>query len=324
MIESGTLVPGISAQDFQLPPGTALRYERPDPALAHLFSSYAVLDSVEIDPPRPRAWQLPSWGQIWIILTDEAVTMQIGNRSYDLFGTTVLMGVTSHAQPTTARGGVSIVISLSPLGWARLFGPTAEAHRDRITPLARLLPEPWTRDLVNRLHASDRGRDVKAILDDFLLTHLPPPHRDEPLIARILPLLNSEGSDLAHAARTIGIDVRTLRNLTKRYFGFPPKLLQIRARFLSMLVELMLGDRALGAPLPSFYHDASHFLRDAQRFLGTTPRRFLKEYLDYTTAALRARKLVIGSPLPVFDPAPTIADDVSASRRTRGNMEMSA
>jgi hypothetical protein len=303
MIESGSQTPGISAHDFGLPPGTALRYEQPDPTLRHLFPSYVVLDSEAVHPQPPPAWQLPTWAQIWIVLTDGPITVRIGNRRYDPLGSTILMGVTSRAMPTTAHGGVSIVIDVSPLGWVRLFGPSAQKLCDRITPLGELLPAAWIDELVTSLHASDRARDVKGVLDDWLLRHLPPPGRDEPIVAKIVALLADQSvTDLAGAAEAAGIGIRSLRRLTKRYFGFPPKLLMIRTRFMAVLVSMMLDETRKGA-VPAMYHDAPHFNRDGRRFLGMTPRRFLALPSPYTVAALRARKLVIGQGLAILDPA---------------------
>ena len=45
MIESGSLTPGIDPAMFGLAPGSALRYEIPDPRLAAFVSDYHVLDS---------------------------------------------------------------------------------------------------------------------------------------------------------------------------------------------------------------------------------------------------------------------------------------
>ena len=42
-------------------------------------------------------------------------------------------------------------------------------------------------------------------------------------------------------------------------------------------------------------HDASHFLRDADRFLGTTPRRFLVHSTALLEASVRARAAALGA-----------------------------
>lgn len=305
MIESGSHTAGISSTAFGLPTGTAIRYERPDPALEPLFPSYAVLDSdlSMLDPGRPPEWMLPGWAQIWVMLTAGPISVQIGNRSYDPLKSAVLYGVTSRAMPTKASGGTTVVVDVSPLGWARLFGPAAEGLRDQITPLSDVLPAGWVADLVEALQASDHALDVKGILDDFLLSHLPQPNRDEPIIAKVMTLLVDDNTmDLTLAAEAAGINARSLRRLSKRYFGFPPKLLMMRSRMIRAVVAKLLDrDQDAENTLPRFYHDMSHFNRDGRRFLGMTPRRFQAMAVPYLRAALRARELVIGVTTPALD-----------------------
>lgn len=303
MIVSGSHSAGIDAADFRLPPGTALRYEQPALPLRRFFPSYVVLDSVALDPAGRSQWMLPAWGQIWIVLTDGQISVGIGNRHYQRLGTANVYGVTSRAMPVTSHGGVTIAIDVSPLGWARLFGATAKELSDRVTPLDHVLPPEWVEDLLRAMHASDRCFDVKAVLDGFLASRLPPPHADENTIRQIMELLaDPELTSLSDAAARIGIDGRTLCRLTKRFFGFPPKLLMMRYRFLRAFFDMYLdGDPVDRNGLPPGYFDASHFNRDGQRFLGMTPKRFAKLDLPYLRAALRARMLVCGSPTPALD-----------------------
>ncbi|MEG3123572.1 helix-turn-helix domain-containing protein [Sphingomonas sp. GB1N7] len=303
MIESGTHTPGISAADFGLPPHTALRYERPAPALRDHLTSYAVLDSEAIDPNGTSEWMLPGWAQIWIVITDGPISVAIGNRRYDPLPTAILYGVTSRAMPVTAHGGVSIAIDVSPLGWARLFSDRADLLRDRVTPLEQVLPTAWVEELVTLIRDSDRSLQVKDLLDGFFLKHMAVPHPDEPQIAQVMALIVDHNTrDLATAAAAIGIGLSTLRRLSNRYFGFPPKTLMMRARFLGSLLSMMKRpDRSDYALLSPAYHDASHFIRDGKRFLGMTPRRFIALDKPYLDAALRARRLVLGASTPSLD-----------------------
>lgn len=295
MIESGSHTPGVSAADFGLPAGTAIRYERPDPALASLFPAYAVLDSDPAVYGRPGSWMMPSWAQIWIVLTGQPVGVTIGNRRYDRLGGAILYGVTSKAMPVTAQGGVTVAVEVSPMGWARHVAAGADRLRDRVTPLGEVLPPDRVDELVAALHHSDRDRAVKSILDAFFLRHLPPPHPHEAMIERLWTLIADGTVPNPAVAERLGLGQRALLHLSKRYFGFPPKLLLMRSRFVRGLASAMLADDDAGATnVPPGYHDASHFLRDADRFLGMTPRRFLAMDQPYLRAALRARRLAIG------------------------------
>lgn len=305
MIVSGSHTPGVDAADFRLPAGTALRFEQPAEPLRDVLSSYAVLDSDPAVQSGLGTWILPGWARLWVILAAKPLDVTMRNRNYAALGSVMLFGVTSKAMPAATYGGVSVVVDIGPLAWARLFAPSAELLGDRITPLNQLLPEAWCNDLVARITRLDCGLQVKAVLDGFFTERLPPPHPDEPLIARIAALLADEAThDLAGAAAQIGIGPRALLGLTKRYFGFPPKILSMRTRFLRALTTMLLdSDASNFAAIPAGYHDSSHFIRDANRFLGMTPRRFLALPMPYTRATLRARKLMIGAAMSSLDRA---------------------
>jgi AraC-like DNA-binding protein len=307
MIESGSLTPGVSADMFGLPPHTALRYEQPAAALQNLITSYVVLDSDDL-PGGQGEWMLPAWAQMWFILTDGPITVTIGNRRYDPMPKAALYGVTSRAMPVQSHGGVTVGVDLTALGWARLIDRPAEQFRDRVTPLREVIPPVIVAEIVDRLRGSDRSLQVKGILDDIFLRCMAVPHRDEPTIAKVMALI-TDGTvdDVATVAARLGIDGYELRRVSRRYFGFPPKTLMMRGRFLRRFVPmLMSADRTRGVAVPKGYHDASHFLRDANRFLGMTPRRFLAIDTPYLNAALRARAIVLGAATPTLDAAPPL------------------
>ncbi|QQV77762.1 hypothetical protein H5J25_03005 [Sphingomonas aliaeris] len=302
MIQSGTLTPGIDPADFRLPEGTALRYERPDAALRPLLPSYAVLDPDPTVFKGPNAWMLPGWAQLWIILTPAPVAVAVRSKTVPL-GKAMVFGGTSQAMPTTSHGGVSIVVDISPQGWARLFDTSAEDFRDKITPLDQLGLSSWGQELGALLHGSDRAEQVKGLLDAFFLRRLPPPHRDEEKIALITAALSNESiSDSRALADVLGLPPRAVLGLTMQHFGHGPKVLMRRTRFLRVLADMVMADEVPNfAATPPGYHDVPHFLRDASLFLGITPRRFLAMEMPYLKAALRARTLVLGAPLPLLD-----------------------
>lgn len=305
MIESGTHVPGVSAEQFGLPPNTALRLEQPTADLSSFFTDYHVFDSEPEQWPHVVNRSLPAWPMIRIILADAPIKLRIGDTSYDPMPVASLYGTTSRMMEMTTHGGVTIGAGLTPLGWARLFPRKhADAYRDRVVPLAELIPADRVEALVARLRASDRGPAVKAILDDFLHAQLGPPHRAEPLIRELLGLiLDPEIDDLTGAAERIGIDSTRLRRLSTRYFGFPPKSLLIRTRFLQSLIRLIEEGERGYADIAEAYFDASHFIRDSRRFLGVTPRQFLalSDQIAYFRAIVRARRLVFGAALQALD-----------------------
>lgn len=195
------------------------------------------------------------------------------------------------------HGGVTIGAGLSPLGWARLIPLSADRLRDRIVPLDSVLPAAHVAAVRERLNRSDRGPAVKSILDAFFLGLIGDEHSDEPVIRALLALIADDATvDLSAAAADSGIDSDRLRRVANRYFGFPPKTLLIRTRFLRSLLKAW--DHVEGVDsrrIVPTYHDTSHFLRDANRFLGMTPKRFAAMETTYLKICLRARAAVLGA-----------------------------
>ena len=104
---------------------------------------------------------------------------------------------------------------------------------------------------------------------------------------------------------SLGMPAHTLRRLSTRHFGFPPKLLLLRARFLRSFVRMVLAGDVLDYSLiASSYHDVSHFLRDAGSFLGTTPKRFMAQPTTFLQGALHARAAALGAPAQVLHAIP--------------------
>lgn len=104
----------------------------------------------------------------------------------------------------------------------------------------------------------------------------------------------------------VGTDSARLRRLALRHFGLTPKLLFRRTRFLRSFLQLWQGgDIENYRAIDQSYFDASHFLRDAYTFLGTTPRRFLQQPHAFLAGSVRARAAVLGAPTQALHGART-------------------
>ena len=80
LIESGSHTPGVSAADFALPPGTALRIEQPAEALRALLPAYSVLDSDVARGAATRSLLLPGRAMLWLRLGPVPIGVTVGNR----------------------------------------------------------------------------------------------------------------------------------------------------------------------------------------------------------------------------------------------------
>lgn len=295
MSEGGTEKPGIPRHVFAMPPGLSIRYDEPDGRIADSITGYHVYAADTADERVD--WFLPGTANIRISLDAGPIALTIRRRTYSPMPAAVLFGPTSQAMRAVTHGGTMIGIGVSALGWARLFARAASDYRDRLVPLEDMLGETLVGELVETLAATDRDRLVKPALDAFFARKLGPPHADAPQIRRLMALILDERTDvLATVAAEMGLPTHTLRRLSARHFGFPPKLLLLRARFLRSFTQLLAaGDPFDYSKVASSYFDASHFLRDARAFLGTTPRRFMAQPTDFLRASLRARAAVLGA-----------------------------
>lgn len=168
-------------------------------------------------------------------------------------------------------------IGLMPLGWARFIGQPAGDHANliadghrhasfsRFVPLADSLT----------LRAEDEADELARIIACF--EAIPPIDPDEE--ARILTihaaLVDPDLATVGEMVERIGTSQRTVERICLRHFGFPPKLLLRRQRFMRSLAQFML-DRSrkwIGA-IDEHYHDQAQFVRDFREFMGMSPRQY--------------------------------------------------
>lgn len=110
---------------------------------------------------------------------------------------------------------------------------------------------------------------------------------------------------VADLAARPGVAVRSVERLSRRTFGFAPKLLLRRQRFLRSLERFLLDPDLtwLGA-LDCHYHDQSHFVRDFRRFMGMYPSDYARKSEPLLAAAAQARMAVAGHAMQrLHDPA---------------------
>lgn len=304
MIAGGTEKPGVPPSIFRMPEGLSIRYDQPAPELGDAITGYHVYASTL--PGEQEDWFLPGTANVRVTLDAGPITYTVRRRTYHPLPDVALFGPTSQAMRAITRGGTMIGFGVSALGWSRLFPGSASDYANRAVPLGNLVSPAFVDDLRRTLAATDREHGVKPALDAFLARHLRPPHRDAVLIRQLMALLGDERiGTLSQLAAELGVPGHTLRRIAVRHFGFPPKLLLLRARFIRSFTRLVReGDVLAYSLIDRSYYDASHFLRDARTFLGTTPRRFMARPTTFLTASLRARNAVLGAPSQVLHPFP--------------------
>jgi AraC-like DNA-binding protein len=298
VIVGGTHVPGVPASVFGGLPHTALRLEMPDPRVIDFVSDYYVLDSAGPEVMGAVEWAMPGSANLRFFFGARPYNVRIGARIFDPVPVSALYGPTGRALRFETFGDITVGMGITPLGWARLFRRPAYQFCDRVVPITDAIPGDFGARLRDVIARTDMDLGVKAALDAFFLSELGEQTPDEPVIRRLMALIVDETVDvLAEIAERVGLTPQQLRALSLRYFGFPPKRLLRRARFLRSLMRMYASEGEPDYSLRSHsYFDASHFLRDSEAFLGTTPRRFMAMQTPFLRQILRARTAVFGVP----------------------------
>lgn len=181
---------------------------------------------------------------------------------------------------------------LHPLGWALLIGEPAHEFANRLfdgmttpafarfRPLAETLfgPEP------------DRKGEFERLIDFF--EALEP--LDDPAAAKIAEvytaLYNPEIETVAQLAERVQVNRRTLERLCNRAFGFGPKTVLRRQRFMRSLALFTVDPslKWIGA-IDASYHDQAQFVRDFHDFMGMTPSEYGQQAKPLIEPVMRER-----------------------------------
>lgn len=195
-------------------------------------------------------------------------------------------------------------IGLMPLGWAQFVAQPAADYADRVIdgrleagfetfyPLA---------DTLAGCHA-----DVPAALaamTDFFRARIGRPLPDrERILATHAALVDPEVHDVAGFAARAGLQPRTLERLCHRHFGFAPKMLLRRQRFMRSVAQFILDpSRKWIGSLDGHYHDQAQFVRDFHAFMGMCPREYATRPRPILETFVRERMRVAGSAVQTTD-----------------------
>lgn len=244
-----------------------VQFALPAPALRPLITTY-----YQVSAPGPvEDFLHPEWGNIRFSTRGQWTLTRPGSNDptperHSLFGPTDRTGTV-----TSPGDAATLGIGLTALGWAQLIGQPANLHANRVCDLDKVYGEEAGR-LWQQLCETDWA-DIPALLDAHFSARAaaaPPP---DPLIEVVQAALIDGNIDTAHDfAESLGLNERTLARLCQRVFGFAPKRLLRRQRFLRTLADI--GDRLdqpLATLLDGSYFDQPHFNREFRAYMGMTP-----------------------------------------------------
>ncbi|WP_233997234.1 helix-turn-helix domain-containing protein [Porphyrobacter sp. HT-58-2] len=195
-------------------------------------------------------------------------------------------------------------VGFLPLGWARFIDADASDCANLICDGAQ---HPAFRHFAS---LGDVLCDPEASIDEqfaalvAVMTRAMRPNRDEPRIARVhAALVSGDHATVHELADACAMSIRTLERVCMRYFGFAPKLLMRRQRFMRSLTTFMLqrGTRWTEA-MDAHYHDQAQFTREFREFMTMNPSEYAALDHPILTSFMEARARVWGSPAQTLDP----------------------
>jgi AraC-like DNA-binding protein len=186
----------------------------------------------------------------------------------------------------------------------RLIGGDASVIANRAVPLGDALGTPGEA-LAQSLCACEDDTARFALLDGILLRRARVPRRREAVVIRVHDaLVSGSAREVRDFAELVGLSQSALHRLCMRVFGFTPKRLLRRQRFLRTLGAV--GD-APDCPLSELmdpaYYDQAHFNRDFKQYMGTTPLAYFSSPRELMRRAAEERRRVIGAPVQGLHPS---------------------
>lgn len=280
------------------------RYSFASPALQDAIVAYLEIETISDEPLEDRL--PPEWASIrlsvrggWEQGEDYHNLTPVGDAS-------PLYGMTSRAHWVRGGPGLAFCIGLYPLGWVDLIRASAHDYADRIVPLAQLLGDD-AQVLLARVRACSSFEERVAAANGFfemLRTRGERSARAHDLAAIRAALADPDCRTVEQLAARIGLSQSRLARLTKASYGFTPKLLIRRERFLRMLHKM---EARPYAEWPHFieeqFVDQSHLIRDFNFFMGMSPTRYLALDRPFFHAAVESLRRMMGIHVGV-EPSP--------------------
>ena len=268
----------------------AIFFQLPAPPLRRLVTTL-----YRVEAPGPLRDHLhPEWGNIRFTLAGDW-RLEMPGRADPTPRRAAVFGPTDRtAQLISEAGGVSMGFGLTALGWSRLVGVPANSLANRMAELGtdgNALAETLagaSRDAAWEI--MERWIEAKAAAS-------PADPASDAAIERVqAALIGGDISTVASFAAETGLSARTLSRLCTRAFGFAPKRLLRRQRFLRTLAAV--GDRLdqpLSLLLDGSYFDQSHFIREFRSHMGMAPLAYFHSPRQLMRRAAAARLAAAGA-----------------------------
>lgn len=286
---------------------------QPPEHLRRYFTTFYLFELDAPDNVRIQDFLQPEWANLRFYSGDfpDAESVDGTRLSGSAFAAT---GPSAKALPFVVGKSRMWGIGLLPIGWARFVnypaGSVANSVYDGFQHPAFAPFVPLARSIFGE--EPDPEAELARIIS-FFDNWPQEPIDDEERIGIIhSALVDCEVKTVVDLVARANCSQRTIERLCQRSFGFSPKVLLRRQRFMRSLTQFMLDPslRWIGA-IDSQYHDQAQFVRDFREFMGMTPSQYATHEKPVLTAVMRERARIAGSAAQTLD-APRITIPVEA------------
>lgn len=196
-------------------------------------------------------------------------------------------------------------IGLLPLGWARFVRQPASDWANVICDgaveprLAKFMP------LAETLFGTtlDEAAELYRITEFFRNFPGASPVDESRILAVHTAIVDENLTSVSQLVERVAASQRTVERICSRHFGFSPKLLLRRQRFMRSLAQFMLDPslKWIGA-MDCHYHDQAQFVRDFREFMGVSPREYAATPHPILGPIMQERSRVYGIAVQTLDP----------------------
>ena len=284
---------------------------QPPADLARYFTTFYVAEiTVPEDGPGDGTvsdYLHPEWGNLRLLSCNavRAISETDGRRDSIVDDTNfIATGPSARAVRFTVRTTRLWGIGFLPLGWAKFVrmpaGELANAVLDGNTHPAMASFAPLVDGLFDT--QPDQARELAWITACFRARMAEPVIDEARILSIHAALVDPDVVTVAELVERSGVSPRTVERVCFRDFGFPPKLLMRRQRFMRSLSQFMLDPslKWIGA-IDSQYHDQAQFVRDFRQFMGMTPRQYAGMAHPVLDVFVRERMRLAGSAVQALD-----------------------
>lgn len=277
-------------------------YIAPHPRLRPYLSTYYFTVMESADGGELRDWMNPEWASVRYAYRGSTR----GSVHPDAMAPIPLahfVGPTTRAGPFAARSAQVASIGFLPLGWRRFMRDSACVWANRLSDAAEIDSILPLRALFDDVVRADDPPAIAKLFDAALLAALDgapliDPSEETQINVAHAALIDEQTATVTAMAERLGMTTKQLHRFSLRTFGFAPKLLMRRQRFIRTLAVAMRDPAGnWSSALDLHYYDRSHFNRDFQAFFGMSPDQYRRAPHPVIGAAMRARTKALGAPL---------------------------